>query len=302
MDSSDELIGPALPPHLAAKNKSESQKERLTTERATENTESATTMEHLRCRKERAIGPSLPPNYIQHPFILETGQHHIKEPKRIVSYEKDDCHDNCLGDGVDDDDDDDDDFGPMPISAEAMDRLETEAIRSNFEQRSEDAREKILNKGKQKPVTRESWMTELPELHRKEFGLTNRTFRKTSGIESDDASSWISTPHSTNKAEIMNTGEGKQPLKTKQQIETEIEIQKTVEKFNAAKRNESLLALHERKLKKAKKEMNPDAMAGGRLRFDRERDLLGGYVSPSAKRNMIRKAAGFQSKFTTGSQ
>ncbi|KAH0502305.1 GPALPP motifs-containing protein 1 [Microtus ochrogaster] len=85
---------------------------------------------------------------------------------------------------------DEDIVGPMPAKGPVNYSVTTE-----FEKRAQRMKEK-LTKGdddSSKPVTRESWMTELPP-EMKDFGLGPRTFKRRADDRSGDRSVWTDTP------------------------------------------------------------------------------------------------------------
>ena len=206
-------------------------------------------------------------------------------------------------------------MGPMPASAEEMRKAEEESIRRSFAERQEADDERAREAANAHKAHRESWMTELPERHRKNFGLGNRTFRQQYAVV-DDGSSWTATPNADGTASKQaphhdaagSSGhEGMGPTKTRAELEREREVAAKLKAFNDARRSESLLDMHRRKDKdkagKKPEDEDPSTiiMPSGRTRFDRERDVVSQHVSTSAKQKMIKHASGFHSKFTTGS-
>lgn len=80
--------------------------------------------------------------------------------------------------------------GPMPAKVPVNYSVTTE-----FEKRAQRMKEKLTEGDDDcsKPITRESWMTELPpEL--KDFGLGPRTFKRRANDKSGDRSVWIDMP------------------------------------------------------------------------------------------------------------
>jgi len=106
----------------------------------------------------------------------------------------------------DEDDDDDDVIGPLPPTAEDSRRAKM-SIAQEIESRNKKMKDKLTGKD-EKPQERETWMTELPDLVRKNFGLVARGFRKDAGPSSEGRHEWTETPADKEKrmTEAMERG------------------------------------------------------------------------------------------------
>lgn len=125
------------------------------------------------------IGPALPPGFIK---STQKSDRSRDDPGQISSY--------FNSEKETDSSEEEDIVGPMPAKGPVNSSVSTE-----FEKRAQRMKEK-LTKGdndSSKPITRESWMTELPP-EMKDFGLGPRTFKRKADDKSGDRSVWTDTP------------------------------------------------------------------------------------------------------------
>ncbi|NXI63418.1 GPAM1 protein, partial [Anseranas semipalmata] len=125
------------------------------------------------------IGPALPPGFRK---SSQDTRNNRGSPGPSVSSEF--CNQ------VYSSEEEDDIIGPMP----AKGPVESD-VSEEFERRAQRMKEKLTSadSDEPKPVTRESWMTELPpEL--KSFGFGPRTFKRRADDKSGDRSVWTDTP------------------------------------------------------------------------------------------------------------
>ncbi|ERE91600.1 Protein of unknown function DUF3752 containing protein [Cricetulus griseus] len=124
------------------------------------------------------IGPALPPGFIKSSQKSDRGR---EDPGQVSSFFNSEEAASS---------EDEDIVGPMPAKGPVNYSVTTE-----FEKRAQRMKEK-LTKGdddSSKPITRESWMTELPP-EMKDFGLGPRTFKRRADDKSGDRSVWTDTP------------------------------------------------------------------------------------------------------------
>ncbi|KAM9566820.1 GPALPP motifs-containing protein 1 isoform 3-T3 [Guaruba guarouba] len=156
-----------------------------------------------------------------------------------------------------------------------------------------------------KQITRESWMTELPpEL--KSFGFGPRTFKRRADDKSGDRSIWTDTPADRErkaKHVIVSTHqEREEAKKSTSKDDEEIVLSgrdkrlvEQVTSYNESKRSESLMDIHQKKLKsKASEEKNKPQE---RRPFDRDQDLKVHRFDEAQKKALIRKSRDLNSKF-----
>uniref|UniRef100_A0A8I3NEF8 GPALPP motifs-containing protein 1 n=1 Tax=Canis lupus familiaris TaxID=9615 RepID=A0A8I3NEF8_CANLF len=199
------------------------------------------------------IGPALPPGFIKSTQKSDKGR---DDPGQQVS--------SYFNSEETDSSEDEDIVGPMPAKGPVNYSVTTE-----FEKRAQRMKEK-LTKGdhdSSKPITRESWMTELPP-EMKDFGLGPRTFKRRAGDKSGDRSVWTDTPADREK------------------------------KAKESKRSESLMDIHHKKLKnKAAEEKNKPQE---RIPFDRDKDLKVNRFDEAQKKALIKKSRELNTRFSHG--
>lgn len=155
------IIGPALPPSLCKDNNNSQ----------TDSSDS----------EEDFYGPALPSHLKSKPAPEEENPiTSMKSEPTIKMVEKDDSSDDEI-------------IGPLPIEGIDVDQ----ASSLDIEQRALSMKRKLLgleDSDSDKQPQREDWMIELPELHRKNFGLGPRTFNRTNKPECTGRDQWTSTP------------------------------------------------------------------------------------------------------------
>ncbi|XP_014821647.1 PREDICTED: GPALPP motifs-containing protein 1 isoform X2 [Calidris pugnax] len=196
---------------------------------------------------------------------------------------------------VTDSSEEDDDFiGPMP----AKGPVESD-VTKEFERRAQRMKEKLTSADSDEPkqVTRESWMTELPpEL--KSFGFGPRTFKRRADDKSGDRSIWTDTPADRERKAKEREEAKKSTSKDNEEIVLSGRDKRLVEQvtsYNESKRSESLMDIHQKKLKsKASEEKNKPQE---RRPFDRDQDLKVNRFDEAQKKALIRKSRDLNSKF-----
>eukprot|EP00040_Diaphanoeca_grandis_P023875 m.130453 g.130453 ORF g.130453 m.130453 type:complete len:352 (-) comp29480_c0_seq1:37-1092(-) len=186
--------------------------------------------------------------------------------------------------------------GPMPIAASADDTEQAELRQKLYMiERRSLAQKKAIDNITNPTLDRDTWMTELPDLLRKDFGTEARTFRKRAAVVDADVSIWTDTPAEREKkrlqkaqgiaVDVAEINPAAQAL-----ADRDRKIDAMLQKQNKKHRSESLLELHQKKKakkekkkhKKDKKQKEKEAKKRGikhidtrpeRVPFDRERDL-----------------------------
>uniref|UniRef100_A0A8C4U941 GPALPP motifs-containing protein 1 n=1 Tax=Falco tinnunculus TaxID=100819 RepID=A0A8C4U941_FALTI len=185
-------------------------------------------------------------------------------------------------------------IGPMP----AKGPVESD-VTKDFERRAQRMKEKLTSadSDESKQVTRELWMTELPpEL--KSFGFGPRTFKRRADDKSGDRSIWTDTPADRERKAKEREEAKKSACKDNEETVLSGREKRLVEQvtsYNESKRSESLMDMHQKKLKsKASEEKNKSQE---RRPFDRDQDLKVNRFDEAQKKALIRKSRDLNSKF-----
>ncbi|XP_020038979.1 GPALPP motifs-containing protein 1 isoform X2 [Castor canadensis] len=231
------------------------------------------------------IGPALPPGFIK---STQKNDKSRDDPGQVSSY---------FNSKEADSSDDEDTVGPMPAKGPV-----NCSVAAEFERRAQRMKEK-LTKGdddSSKPVTRESWMTELPP-EMKDFGLGPRTFKRRADDKSGDRSIWTDTP-ADRERKAKETQEARKSL-TKKDEEyilsgRDKRLAEQVSSYNESKRSESLMDIHHKKLKnKAAEDKNKPQE---RIPFDRDKDLKVNRFDEAQKNALIKKSRELNTRFSHG--
>ncbi|XP_051477269.1 GPALPP motifs-containing protein 1 isoform X3 [Apus apus] len=185
-------------------------------------------------------------------------------------------------------------IGPMP----AKGPVESD-VTEEFERRAQRMKEKLTSadSDESKQVTRESWMTELPpEL--KSFGFGPRTFKRRADDKSGDRSIWTDTPADRERKAKEREDAKKSTSKDNEEIGLSRRDKRLIDQvtsYNESKRSESLMDIHQKKLKsKASEEKNKPQE---RRPFDRDQDLKVNRFDEAQKKALIRKSRDLNTKF-----
>lgn len=269
-DDNYSVIGPALPPHLSKKQCQSSD--------VKDNESDACVSKGQSSKQDSIIGPSLPP--------------HLQRNVHSASYGEN-VHD--VKDDDDDDDADNDVIGPLPSEMSAGNSGTD--FSAEFERRARKMKDHLDGKtqsdGQQK---REAWMMELPDCMGQNIGLTARTFRVNAGPDLSDRSMWTDSPADRARKEKEGHEEtrkrphpGSGPSGRDQQIRSELES------FNKARESESLLNMHQKKMKKQQKEEGSKPKE--RRPFDRDLDLQANRFDDAQRKAIIKKSQNLNSRF-----
>lgn len=192
---------------------------------------------------------------------------------------------------------DEDIVGPMPAKGPV-----DYSVTAEFEKRAQRMKEK-LTKGDDdspKPVTRESWMTELPP-EMKDFGLGPRTFKRRADDKSGDRSVWTDTP-ADRERKAKEIQEARKSLSKKDEENMlsgrDKRLAEQVSSYNESKRSESLMDIHHKRLKtKAAEDKNRHQE---RTPFDRDKDLKVNRFDEAQKKALIKKSRELNTRFSHG--
>ncbi|KAM9388509.1 GPALPP motifs-containing protein 1 isoform 1-T1 [Phaethornis superciliosus] len=230
------------------------------------------------------IGPALPPGFRK--TSQDTGSSRCSIGPSLSS--------EFHAQATDSSEEEDNLIGPMP----AKGPVESD-VSEEFERRAQRMKEKLTSADSDgpKPVTRESWMTELPpEL--KSFGFGPRTFKRRADDKSGDRSIWTDTPADRERKAKEREEAKKSASKDNEEIGLSRRDKRLVEQvtsYNESKRSESLMDIHQKKLKsKVSEEKNK---AQERRPFDRDQDLKVNRFDEAQKKALIRKSRDLNTKF-----
>ncbi|NWU98201.1 GPAM1 protein, partial [Upupa epops] len=191
-------------------------------------------------------------------------------------------------------DEEDNLIGPMPAKAP----VESD-VTKEFERRAQRMKEKLTSTETDEPkqVTRESWMTELPPELRN-FGFGPRTFKRRADDKAGDRTVWTDTPADRERKAKEREEARKSASKGNEETVLSGRDKRLVEQvtsYNESKRSESLMDIHQKKLKS--KVSNEKNKPQERRPFDREQDLKVSRFDEAQKKALIRKSRDLNSKF-----
>ena len=226
---------------------------------------------------EEDFGPALPP--------------HLQKQKPSDSHQRDS------------DSSDEEYVGPK--MSEITTSVNRESVEAEVEMRARRMRDKLEGKD-QVEVQRESWMLELPEEKANRFGLGPRQFsRKGVTQRGGDRSAWTDTPEDKER----KLREGEDGEQEEQEDNFDIAARMRDEKMEKVSRElkqkrgaDSLMDMHEKKIKKDKKKKEDSGEVSERRPFDRDVDLKANQFDEAMKKNMMKMAAKIDNRFSSGSQ
>ncbi|XP_053647410.1 GPALPP motifs-containing protein 1 isoform X2 [Cherax quadricarinatus] len=226
--------------------------------------------------RRHVLGPTLPKGYVP--------------PREVPLIDSD------RGENSDIEDDVGPTIGPLPSAVEID---ENEYRIRQFELRAQRMKDKIVGKNiDNKPLVRESWMTELPEDKPNFCGLGPRQFLRKTPQAKRDCSGWTDTPaDKARKAELGIKEE--QPVITPEDIasnQRDKELLEKVKEYNSSKRAEPLIDLHKKKIK----EKEAKSRSKERRPFSREEDLHVNKFDDAQKSNILKKAQQLNDRFSSG--
>lgn len=288
----DLMCGPSLPPHMlkhkpsldASPNEAETIGPRLSPPMVTAAATSVAAIE----KNSVVKGPTLPPSDID--LLAAAAEYNTKI-------------DSAISD-ISDSDDDADIIGPMPDGA-GQSHAHLELEKRALELKLAKLSERDAQANNQEPI-REEWMTELPEIRGVAgLGLVARQFRVKERDEIGDRSGWTDTPNdrvrksharepTADELRAEKQREADAIFKAKRDVEQEAVARKHKKKH---KRDESLLDIHQKKMKKKKEKEDEKAV---RRPFSRDTDLKVNRFDEAQKRSVMKKAQLLDTRFGSG--
>lgn len=266
-EEEDDFFGPALPPGFQKKANSP--------------------------ERPLVLGPALPPGFRRAP----------DDDDDDVDSEDNDDEEDFSGPALppgytasqSNSEEEEDVIGPMPSKG-----VVEHSVALDIERRAQKMKDK-LTKGDEGPVelAREAWMMELPpELQH--IGLGARTFKKKSGPENKDRSIWTDTP-ADRERKAQERLEGKkrgEPEKDEspQLSHKELMMAEKVSQYNETKRGESLINLHQKKMKRKAEEEG--SVPVERRPFDRDNDLQVNRFDEAQKQRLLKKSQELNTRFS----
>ncbi|KYB27214.1 GPALPP motifs-containing protein 1-like Protein [Tribolium castaneum] len=226
-----------------------------------------------------SIGPQLPPHLLQ--------KEEEEEEKTRIGPQLPPHLRQKLQEEAEREESDEDVYGPLPAGAsnysKAQLALEERALQLKMDQ---------LEPAQNAKKVREEWMLELPEVKASKFGLGPRQFRSKAGPDMSDRSSWTDTPDKksdkTKKVDLKKEAELKE-------IRKRDEEQESISKKHKKKNKESLLEMHQGKMKTKKKEEPSE-----RRPFSRDIDLQVNRFDEAQKKAVLKKAQLLDDRFSSG--
>ena len=183
-----------------------------------------------------------------------------------------------------------------------------------IEERARRMKDKLEGK-EETEVKRETWMLELPDEKASSFGLlpTARQFSRKGHLGPEkgkkNRSAWTDTPEEKARKAALGIVPGQEEEEEEEMDSTQLaaikrdEAMETVaEELRKKRGTDSLMNLHDKKLKKKKKEDVDDGVKQERRPFDRDVDLQANQFDKAAKKAMLKKAAQINDRFSSGTQ
>ncbi|EDM02310.1 similar to RIKEN cDNA 1200011I18, isoform CRA_b [Rattus norvegicus] len=278
------VAGPALPPNYRSSSSDSSDSNEDSSSLSEEGNQESEEDDAGPTAKP-IIGPALPPGFIKSPQKNDKGRENPGQVSPFFNSEEAESGE------------DEDIVGPMPAKGPV-----DYSVTAEFEKRAQRMKEK-LTKGDDdspKPVTRESWMTELPP-EMKDFGLGPRTFKRRADDKSGDRSVWTDTP-ADRERKAKEIQEARKSLSKKDEENMlsgrDKRLAEQVSSYNESKRSESLMDIHHKRLKtKAAEDKNRHQE---RTPFDRDKDLKVNRFDEAQKKALIKKSRELNTRFSHG--
>merc|ERR1712210_269738 len=180
-----------------------------------------------------------------------------------------------------------------------------------IEERARRMKDKLEGK-EEKEVKRETWMLELPDEKASSFGLlpTARQFSRKGHLGPEkgkkNRSAWTDTPEEKARKAALGIvpGQEEEEMDSTQlaALKRDEAMETVAEELRKKRGTASLMNLHDKKLKKKKKEEVDDGVKQERRPFDRDVDLQANQFDKAAKKAMLKKAAQINDRFSSGTQ
>jgi len=179
-----------------------------------------------------------------------------------------------------------------------------EAIKRNIEARAQKMEDKLLGRNQNAEPKRETWMTELPKTVSKNFGLGPRQFSRNTNAKTKQDKTWTQAPNEIAAGEggeeAPNPEQDEEVLAYMASLQRDAQMDKVSEELKKKRGNDTLMELHEKKIKKKEKKEKEKNKPVERRPFDRDVDLSANRFDDARKKAMIKKTAGLDSKFGHG--
>ncbi|XP_026561133.1 GPALPP motifs-containing protein 1 isoform X1 [Pseudonaja textilis] len=307
---SEPVAGPALPPGFKGNSgNSDDEQKRVSaqmageTESDSEEDEDSSPVPRKQRRSQEDdedgfFGPALPPGFKkqeespERPIIGPALPPGFKKPSEDAEEKR-----GNKSQASDSSKEEEDIFGPMPAKG---------SVKSNpgaeIEDRARRMKEKLLGDADDgsKQTKRESWMIDLPpEL--KNFGFGPRTFKRRANDNSGDRSIWTDTPADREK-KAKEQQEARKPTSKDDAeafpSERDRRLAEQISSYNDSQRSESLLDIHRKKLKsQTDGEKNKPQE---RRPFDRDQDLQVHQIDEARKKALIKQSRDLNTRFSHG--
>ena len=183
-----------------------------------------------------------------------------------------------------------------------------------IEERAKRMKDKLEGK-EDIEVKRETWMLELPDEKASSFGLlpTARQFSRKGHLGPEKSkksrSAWTDTPEEKARKAALGIVPGQEEEEEEEldsnqlaAIKRDQAMETVAEELKKKRGTDSLMNLHDKKLKKKKKEDVDDGVKQERRPFDRDVDLQANQFDKAAKKAMLKKAAQINDRFSSGTQ
>lgn len=235
------------------------------------------------------IGPVLPPHLLNKDSSTSDS---TAEPKPADDIYGPSLPPHLQKTAIDNSNEAEDTYGPLPEGT-----LGTPAHQA-LEERAYELKLGYLDP-KKETKAREEWMLELPEAGASRLGLGPRQFKKNSGPDLSDRSSWTDTPQSKKLKKGEEVVDLKKEALLKDSQEYDVKQASIVKKHHRkTKRDKSLLEIHQDNLKEKKKE-DPE-IGPTRRPFNRDIDLKVNQFDDAQKKSIIKKAMHLDDRFSSG--
>lgn len=254
--------------------------------------------EESETRANQVIGPVLPPHLKSSSGSSQRSRSGVIGPALPPGFSA-----ASRGEDFSDSSADEETIGPLP--SEMNKDESTRYTAYQFEERSRKMKDRLEGKDKKdETIARESWMTELPSTKLgQSIGLSARTFRAHAGPDLTDQSAWTDSPQERERKlqeEMVGTGKGsKRDRDEYRPSKRDKKLRKEIDTYNKTKRPESLMEMHEKKLKEGKK--TEEDKPQERRPFDRDLDLQANKFDEAQKKSIIRKSQNLNKRFGHGS-
>jgi len=299
MESNSNIIGPVLPPGFLTRLGNSNSVELLSSSSSSSDGSDRDDAPEVKAEPSEELespidtyGPALPPGFSRKPVIgaaLPPGMTKACFGKKI---KRDSLQDSDPGEII----------GPLPPSAN---QISNGDVFDDFERRASRMKQKLTT-GLDEDLKREEWMTVLPPELQKNFGLGPRSFLRKTPRATGDRSGWTDTPSQRMEKEQRSVDDDREePSGSKDelidpiQIEYDEKMSRRAEELNkSGKRAKSLMEIHQKNLKKKKKEEQNKIKE--RKPFDRDEDLKVNLIDDAKRKALVKQSLQLNDKFSHG--